>query len=169
VRFNVPQNIFLGKGVRIGEGSVIEARALKAKIEIGDNVQVSRFCTIKAGEGNVKLGQEVLVGQFSWLEGWGGLKIGDYTLIGPHVVVLTSCYDFEDTSLPIKTQELRIGKVIIGKDVWLGTHVVVLPGVKIGQGAIIGAGAVVSKDIEENCVAVGVPAKVIRKRGEKKR
>jgi acetyltransferase-like isoleucine patch superfamily enzyme len=167
VRFSVPKNIFLGNGVKIGEGCIIEARSFGSKIRIGDNVQISRYTTVKSAEGDVDIGENVVIGPFSILEGWGGLEIGKNAIISFHVVIMSIMYEFEDCSYPINQHPARIGKVIISEDSWLGTHVVVLPGIKIGKGAIVGAGGVVTKDIPEYYVAAGVPAKVIRKRGEK--
>jgi len=167
VRFSVPKNIFLGNGVKIGEGCIIDARTLRSKIKIGDNVQLSRYTAVKAAEGDVEIGENVIVGPFSVLEGWGGLEIGKNAMISYHVVIMSIMYEFEDCSYPINQHPAKIGKITLGEDSWLGAHVVVLPGIEIGKGTVVGAGAVVTRNIPEYCVAVGVPAEVIRKRGEK--
>lgn len=94
----------------------------------------------------------------------GGV-IGDNVLIAPGVVILNSSHAFENISIPIKFQPhiLNVNPEICD-NVWLGRNVIVLPGVRINQGAVIGAGAVVTKDVPANSVACGVPARVIRYR-----
>ena len=92
------------------------------------------------------------------------VTVGRHCLIGPN------CYisDANHGTLPgiaPKDQPMQVKPVVIEDEVWLGANVVVLPGVRIGRGAIIGAGAVVTKDVPANAIAVGVPAKVIKQRG----
>jgi maltose O-acetyltransferase len=94
-----------------------------------------------------------------------GATIGDHVMIAPHVAILNDSHTHVDLSTPMILQPMTAKKnPTIGDDVWLGRNVIVMPGVNIGSGSIIGAGAVVTKDIPMNCIAVGVPAKVIRKK-----
>ena len=93
-----------------------------------------------------------------------GFEIGRYSAIGPHSAIMTYKHLFDDVSIPIKFQDLELKKVKIGEGVWLGAHVVVMPGVTIGDNSVVGAGAVVTKDIPSYSIAAGVPAKVIKKR-----
>jgi len=137
---------------------------IDSEIRIEDEVKIGRYCTFRAGPGNVLIDKETNFGAFNFIAGYGGLEIGKYSAIGPHSVIMTYTHLFEDASIPIRFQDLKVKKVTIGEGVWLGAHVVVLPGVTIGNGAIVGAGAVVIKDIPSYSIAAGVPAKVIRKR-----
>lgn len=87
-----------------------------------------------------------------------GIEIGDGTLIG-HQVVIATLNHAQD---PLSRADMFPKPVKIGKNVWIGAHATILPGVTIGDNAIIAAGAVVTKDVEKNAVAGGVPAKKIK-------
>ena len=92
----------------------------------------------------------------------GEINIGNDVLIGPNVVIRASNHRYELKSIPINKQGHTGGKIIIEDDVWIGANVVILPNVSVGKGAVIGAGAVVNRDIPPSALAGGVPAKVIR-------
>ncbi len=95
------------------------------------------------------------------------LRIGHNVVIAAQCSFISAQHVFSDVSRPIHEQGLTTkGDIVIEDDVWLGTGVKVMDGVRIGQGAVIGANAVVTKDISPYSVAVGMPARVIRKRGE---
>jgi acetyltransferase-like isoleucine patch superfamily enzyme len=169
VRFNAPQRIFFGDRVIVGEGTTLSGGVREkdgniSEIRLGNDVRLSRYCVLKAGPGNITLGKNVCIGQFSWLDGTGGLEIGEYAAVASHVVIMSTNHNYQDRSSLISFQGKTHEKVVIGRDAWLGTHVVVLPGVTIGNGSVISAGAVVTKDIPEYSIAVGVPASVIGKR-----
>lgn len=92
----------------------------------------------------------------------GRTYIGNDVLMGPDVIVYTKNHEFRNKNVTIIEQEFQEEKpVYIGDDVWIGRRVIILPGVHIGKGAVIGAGAVVAKDIPEYAIAVGNPVKVI--------
>ena len=95
------------------------------------------------------------------------IYVGDYTMIGPNVVLATAGHPINPELRQRVTQ--YNADVHIGKNVWLGAGVVVLPGVTIGDNSVIGAGSVVNKDIPANVVAVGNPCRVLREIGEKDR
>lgn len=90
----------------------------------------------------------------------GRILIGDDVLFGPEVMVTAAGYRFNEGS-PITAQAMDEADVTIGNDVWLGTRVIVLPGARIGDGAVIGAGAVVRGEIPAFAIAVGAPARVV--------
>ena len=84
-------------------------------------------------------------------------------MMGTDVTVITRNHRHDRTDIPMMEQGFEEEQpVVIGNDVWIGDRVVILPGVHIGSGSIIGAGAVVTKDIPDNAIAAGVPARVIR-------
>ena len=94
-----------------------------------------------------------------------GAEIGNYVLIAPNVSILSGTHNYSDVTTPIVMQGSTTGlNSIIGDDVWIGRNVVIMPSVKIGDGSIIGAGAVVTKDVEPYSIVGGVPAIVIKKR-----
>ncbi len=95
----------------------------------------------------------------------GKTIIGKYVMMGPECIIYTFNHETGRTDIPMCEQGFRDEKeVIIGDDVWIGARVIILPGVHIGNGTIIGAGAVVAKDIPDYSVAVGNPAVVVKKR-----
>jgi maltose O-acetyltransferase len=91
--------------------------------------------------------------------------IGDDVMMGPECIIYTANHRFDRIDIPMREQGfLDIKPVVIGNDVWIGGRVIILPGVRIGDGAIIGAGAVVSKDVPPYAIVGGVPAKVLKYR-----
>lgn len=148
-----------GKNVKIEEG----VRLLNTdKIEVGDNVYIGYDAFLDAGNGYIKIGQDAWIGQRVYIHGEAGVDIGDTVGIGPYVKMLTSQHAGDQRPKPVTVTPLELAKIILksGSDIGMGSCV--LPGVTIGQGAIIGAGAVVTKDIPDYAVAVGVPARVIK-------
>ena len=95
----------------------------------------------------------------------GPISIGNYVMMAPDVLIITVNHEFSDTETPMMFQGMAdYEPVTIEDDVWIGERVIILPGVHIGKGSIIGAGAVVAKDIPPYSIAVGNPARVIRSR-----
>ena len=94
----------------------------------------------------------------------GGIKIGDYVLIGPNVVITSSQHRYDIKGTPILFQGHELQPVTIGSDVWIGANAVILPGVNIGEGTIIGAGAIVTSDTEPYSIVGGIPATKIGER-----
>lgn len=90
--------------------------------------------------------------------------IGNDVLIASGVQLVTVNHVFERTDIPIRTQGETISRIEIGDDVWIGTNVIILPGVKIGSHSVIAAGAVVTRDVPEWAVIGGIPAKIIKLR-----
>ena len=107
---------------------------------------------------NIYLGPYLILNRFTNED---TLSIGDRVAISPNVTIITSSGP-ESSKLKLKKLEKR-KKVIIKNDAWIGTGVIILPGITIGEGSVCGAGSVVTKDVEPNTIVVGVPAKVIRK------
>ena len=97
----------------------------------------------------------------------GQIRIGSWCLIGPNVVMRTAGHRYDDREAFIRQQGHVAGDIDIEDDVWIGANAVVLGGVRIGKGAVIGAGSVVTKDVPPMAIAAGVPAKAIRFRGDR--
>lgn len=108
---------------------------------------------------NIHLGKNVFINADCKFQDQGGITIGDDSLIGHNVVLATLNHE-ED---PNKRENLIASPINIGKKVWIGSNATILPGVTVGDGAIIAAGAVVTKDVEAMTIVAGVPAKFIRK------
>ena len=125
--------------------------------EIDDTTVILAPITIDAGV-HLHIGDHVFINAGCCLQDQGGIWIGDRSLIG-HQVVLASLNHDED---PERRGVLHPAPIKIGQDVWIGSHATVLGGVSIGNGAIIAAGAVVTKDVAPGMLVAGVPAKTIR-------
>jgi len=108
---------------------------------------------------NIKIGKAVFINACCRFQDNGGISIGDNTMIGQGVTIVTLNHDLN----PKTRINANPKQVKIGKNVWIGASSTILPGVSIGNNAIIGAGSVVTKNIPPNTVAVGNPAKVIKK------
>ena len=108
---------------------------------------------------NIHLGKEVFINSGCRFQAQGGIYIGDKSLIGHNTVIATINHEIN----PEIRRDLIPKRVNIGKNVWIGSGSIILPGVSIGDNAIIGAGSVVTRNIPENSIAVGNPAKVIKK------
>ncbi len=108
---------------------------------------------------NTVIGKHVFINSGCRFQDWGGIQIGDGTLIGHSVVIATINHGLA----PEKRHDNIPSPVIIGKNVWIGSNVTVLPGVTIGENSVVAAGAVVTKDVPANVIAAGVPARIIRK------
>ena len=108
---------------------------------------------------NIKLGKNVFINSGCHFQDQGGITIDDGVLIGHNAVLATLNHNQD----PEKRDNLLPAPIHIGRKVWLGANVTVLPGVTIGDNAIVAAGAVVTKDVEPNTVVGGVPAKIIKR------
>jgi maltose O-acetyltransferase len=111
----------------------------------------------------VEMGDRVGFNYGCYVNGFGGLVIGDRTIFGPYTMIHTANHE-TDLGSPIQDQGWTTREVRVGPDCWIGMGASILPGVTTGEGAIIGAGSVVAKDIPDFAVAVGNPAKPIRDR-----
>ena len=107
---------------------------------------------------NIKIGKNVFINACCRFQDQGGIEIGDGSLIGHNTTIATLNHDFN----PDKRANLHPSPVKIGKNVWIGSDSTILPGVEIGDGAVIGAGSIVTKSIPANSIAVGSPARVIK-------
>lgn len=108
----------------------------------------------------IEFGNHIFFNHHLTLMSIGGIKFGDHVQVGPNVTIVTDNHDLANHDI------LKCRSVIIHDDVWIGANALILPGVEIGQGAIIAGGAVVTKDVPARSVVAGTPAKVIRQLDE---
>lgn len=139
----------------------------RRKVVMGPGSGMAPNVSLRHGE-RLTIGRETHIGERCYL--WAGpdsgrITIGNNVSLAPEVFITASDYSFK-AGIPFRQQPKRERDVVIGNDVWLGTRVVVTAGVTIGDGCIVGAGAVVTKDLPPGCVAVGVPAKPIAQRAK---
>ncbi len=109
---------------------------------------------------NLYIGNNVAMNNDVWINAYGKVLIGDNTIIGPRVIIHSSNHKFDKLDIPIQKQGHTMEPVIIEDDVWIGASAIILPGVRVGKGSVIAAGAVVTKDIPPYSIAMGVPAVV---------
>lgn len=112
----------------------------------------------------LRVGSRVSIHPFSYIDAAGGIEIGDDVSIAHGVSILSTEHVFADQNIPIRDQGLRSLPTQIESNVWIGAGVRILAGVTIGRGSIVAAGAVVTKDVPENSIVGGVPARVINHR-----
>ena len=137
------RNFFLpyknGSDVRILDGVQIDKPSL---LKIGSRVSINRGVVINAG---------------------GGIEIGSDVLIGPNAIIYSQNHAYLDPVIPVAQQGYVFKRTVIGNNVWIAASAIILPGVHVGSGAVVAAGAVVTKNVEENTVVAGNPARAIKR------
>lgn len=163
-----PHRIRLGNHVAIDDNCLLDARGGGEEgIRIGDHTIISRNTSILAKFAPLEIGEHSNIGSGCLLSSMDGLKIGRHVLIAANCYIGGGTYRSDRVDIPVVQQGyLMKGPVVVGDNCWLGAGVTVLDGVKIGRDCIVGAGAVVTRDLPDFAVAAGVPARVLRIRGE---
>lgn len=148
----------------------------RSKIDLGKGLTTGVGCRIEADNRNnkkeklIKLGNNIQINDYVHITAMNSVVIGNNVLMASKIYISDCSHGFyegsdKDSSPDVNPidREYKVSSVFIGDNVWLGEFVSILPGVTIGEGSIIGANSVVTKDIEANSIAVGSPAKVIKK------
>lgn len=157
------KNIEIGNNITLGGKTYIRLRK-NGRITLEDSVNTgSDVWLVSANDAELRVGKNTVLGSYSIFNGGHGLNIGANCIFAAFVYINTSDHNFEKGRL-IREQGFYGAPVKIGEDVWLGGHSFVNKGVRIGQGAVVGAGSIVVKDIPPYKVAVGNPAKVLKDR-----
>jgi len=144
-----------GKNTVVGEGTVV---VNSANIRIGSNCLLQDRVYLRAGlDGRIEISDGAALNSFVQMYGHGGITVGKDSQVGPNSVITTTGHDYRASTL-----ESEYAGITIGERVWIGANCTIIGGVNIGDQAVIGAGAVVTRDIPARCVAVGVPARVVR-------
>ncbi|MDW7731799.1 MAG: acyltransferase [Methanolobus sp.] len=155
---------FVSKVPSYSKGDKLRRILLKHLLyKMGEGATISSGCKIYYPQG-ISLGKNVIVAERISLDGKGTIEIDDDSIIGFESILLTSTYNSTRKDVLIRKQGKSQAPIRIGKNVWIGARVTILPGVEIGDGAIIGANSVVTKDVMPNTVVGGVPAKYIKDR-----
>lgn len=156
---------------KVGEDVVIENGVLILKPErvfIGSNVYIGHYSILRGYDGKeLVIGDHTWIGQFCYINAAGGVRIGSTVGIGPGVKIMSSKHGEEGRHVPVLLCELEFAPVIIEDDCDIGMGAIILPGMTIGKGSIVGAGAVVTHDVEPYSIVAGVPARKIGMRPEK--
>ena len=163
-----PGKITLGDRVAIDDYGMLDGSGAGDQgLILGNDVMISRNCVIQAKTGPLKIGDRTDIGCNVIISSISGISIGNSVLIAGNCYIGGGRYISDRLDIPLMDQGLfSKGTVEISDDVWLGAGAIVLDGVKIGKGCIVGAGAVVTKDLPDYAIATGVPAKIMKIRGE---
>jgi len=146
------------------KGLVIRYVLLKTLAKsCGDNVSIHPSVFLFKLN-NLSIGNNVSIHPMCYIDATGEIEIRDDVSIAHGVTILSTTHTFSETLVPIKNQKTQIKKTTIQSNVWIGAKVTILYGNRIGEGSIIGANSVVTKNIESNTICAGIPAKVIKKR-----
>ena len=130
------------------------------KFSLGRQSVIESFCCINNAVGDVIIGEHTRIGIHNTII--GPVTIGSHVNLAQGIVVTALNHNFEDTTRRIDEQGISTQPVVIGDDVWIGANAVILSGVTIGHHVVVAAGAVVTKDVPDNTLVGGVPAKVIK-------
>lgn len=167
-----PQKISLGANCFIDDNVVLDAKGEANRgLRVGDNVYIGRNTILSCKEGSIFIDDFCNISANCSLLSETEISLGKYCFLAGHCyLVAGGNHSYDDISVPIMFQpSMSKGGIRISADVWLGAAVVILDGVSIGQGSVVGAGAVVAQSLPEYSIAVGVPARRIRDRRESKK
>jgi acetyltransferase-like isoleucine patch superfamily enzyme len=165
--FSKANTVFKHYDLSISDKSELKTDT-SSKIEFLGSANIGRYVLIDAYEAcNVIIDNEVYLGDFSIIRGARcQIHIGEYSIIGQGVKLLATNHKYIDKALLVKNQDIDTLKngIYIGRDCWVGAGACILPGVQIGDGAVVGAMSVVTKNVDPYAVVVGNPAKQITTR-----
>ena len=171
VKLVCKKNLIIGSKVKIHSGVEIDALARK-KVIINDNVIIGDDSIIKCTGSIQHVGEEIEIGARTsfgnncFFGCAGGVNIGEDVIVGQYVRFHSENHRYENKNELIRNQGVTHRGIKIGNNCWVGSGVVFLDGVEIGNGCVVAANAVVTKKFPDNCVIAGMPAKIIKKRGE---
>jgi acetyltransferase-like isoleucine patch superfamily enzyme len=164
-----PRKIHLGDNVVIDDNVVLDAKGENNNgITIGSGVFVGRNTILSCKNGDIVIDDNANIGFHCEAFSASRVRIGKNVLLAAYVYLVGGTHHFDRTDVPILFQERSSQGIEVGDNAWLGAHAVVFDGVKIGKECIIGAGAVVNKDVPDWKIAAGVPAKIVQDRREEK-
>ena len=150
-------------------GKRVEIRSID-RLQLGKSVIIESGVLLHCGgmdwsdgRGGIRLGDSTYVGPNAVLFGAGGIEIGSGVLISPGVVITSHQHTFAQAGRWIREQPVEFAPVVIADNVWIGSNATILPGIKIGEGSVIGAGSVVTADVEAGSLVLGVPGRVVRR------
>jgi carbonic anhydrase/acetyltransferase-like protein (isoleucine patch superfamily) len=157
-------------GLQLGAGTHISPKAQIVAprghvVSLGDGTVVHRGCILMPYGGNITLGRDCRIMPYVVLYGHGGLTIGDRVLIAAHTVIVAANHRISGRAPIMGRGDVAIG-IAIGSDCWIAAHAVILDGVSIGEGAVVAAGAVVTKDVAPFTIVAGNPATAVKHRDD---
>jgi acetyltransferase-like isoleucine patch superfamily enzyme len=170
VRLRFAGHVRLGRGSYLDEG--VYVHACPGGVEIGERTMVMHGAVLHVynfrdlPHAGIRIGSDGLIGEYTVIRGQGGVTIGDRVYTSPMTQIMAVDHVFDDPGRPFTEQGITARGIRIEDDVWLGASAVVTDGVRIGRGAVVAAGAVVTRDVPPHVVVAGVPARIVREFGE---
>jgi acetyltransferase-like isoleucine patch superfamily enzyme len=162
-----PRKIFIGDNVVIDDNCVLDAKGPSNRgIVIGNGVFLGRNTILSCKNGDIVIEDGANIGFNCEVFSAGSVRLGKNILVAAYSYFVGGTHTFARTDIPIIEQPRDAKGIDIGENAWIGAHVVVLDGCRVGRDAIIGAGAVVNSDIPDYAIAVGMPARVVKSRLE---
>jgi acetyltransferase-like isoleucine patch superfamily enzyme len=147
----------------IGPGTVLQV-GKKARIEVGRWSWLGHGCKLRAHEGVISVGAKTVLGQECTISAYQNVSIGRECVIADRVMLIDFDHGMVEVERPIRYQGIYKRDVDVGHNCWIGYGVCILRGVRVGDNCVLGTSAVVTKDVPDNAVVGGVPARIIRMR-----
>ena len=169
VRLRFASLIRLGRGSYLDESVYIHA--CPGGVSIGENTLVMHGAVLHVynfrglPHAGIWIGRDSLIGEYTVIRGQGGVTIGDRVYTSPGTQLIAVNHVFDNPEQPFVEQGITAEGIVVEDDVWLGSAAIVTDGVRIGRGAVVAAGAVVTKDVPPHAVVGGVPARILREVG----
>jgi acetyltransferase-like isoleucine patch superfamily enzyme len=160
-----PSRMRMGDGVRIGPHVAVRANSARAEaIRLDAGCLLQDGAVLNASEGRIEIGERTWIGPYVVIYGNGTVTIGRDVMVAAHSCITSVGHGHADLSRPMMAQPITVAPVTIEDDVWIGMNCTILPGVRIGRGAIVAAGALVRRDVAPYEIVGGVPARTIGRR-----
>jgi len=156
-RMSLDGMLFLGSGVKLQIGR-------SARIRFGRWVWIGHGTKIRCHEGEVRIGDKTVLGQECTISAYQHVSIGEQCIVADRVMMIDFDHNVAEVERPIRRQGIYKRDVRVGNNVWIGYGAQILRGATVGDNAIVGASAVVTRDVPANAVVAGAPARVIRMR-----
>lgn len=137
-----------------------------AAISIGRWAWIGKGCKLRSHEGKIEIGAKTVIGQECTISSFQCVSIGRECVIADRVMLIDFDHNMEEVERPIREQGIYKRDVRVGNNVWIGYGAAIVRGVTVGDNAVIGTYSVVTKDVPDNAVVAGVPARIIRMRAE---
>lgn len=166
VRIRHARNLRLGRGVYLDKG--VYLHGTPGGIAIGDNTCIMHNTELHVfnfrdlPHAYIRIGRDTFIGESVVVRGQGGVSIGDSVLIAPQVKILAVNHNFGDSCRPVIEQGITACGIVIEDGAWIGAGAAILDGVRVGRGAVVGANAVVTRDVLPHTLVVGSPARIVR-------
>ncbi len=161
-----PHKIRIGDNVVVDDNCLIDAKGTTNDgIRIGNGVFIGRNTILSCKNGDIELAEGANIGFNCEIFSASQVRIGARALIAAYCYLIGGDHDFSDPLRPVLEQPRRSAGITVGEGAWLGAGAKILDGVEIGSHAIVGAGAVVRESVPPQATAVGVPARIVGRRG----